>query len=107
MVASGVFTLAIAITEVHWVLIVMLLLQGAFCVVFYPVGIVAIAKVTQTEKRGIFTGTIMAVSSLLGIGFIPFIMGIIADRWSFQVGFMLLGLLTLAICPLVRLLRDL
>jgi NNP family nitrate/nitrite transporter-like MFS transporter len=107
MVASGVFTLAVAITETYWIIIAMLLLQGTFCVVFYPVGIVAISKVTKPEERAIFTGTIMAISGMLGIGLTPFMMGAIADQWSFQVGFVILGLLALAVCPLVRLLRDL
>lgn len=107
MVASGVFTLAVAITETYWIIITMLLLQATFCVVFYPVGIVAISKVTQPEERAIFTGTIMAISGMLSIGLTPFLMGAIADQWSFQVGFVILGLLALAVCPLVRLLRDL
>jgi hypothetical protein len=37
----------------------------------------------------------------------PFLMGAIADQWNFQVGFVILGVLALAVCPLVRLLRDL
>jgi MFS family permease len=105
--AGGFFTVTVAITQTHWLLVVLLLLQGTFCVVFFPVGIVAIAKVTQPEERGVFTGTIMAVSGLLGIGVTPFLLGAIADLWSFQVGFIILGVFTLAICPLARLLRGL
>ncbi len=104
--ASGVFTIAMALAGTHAVLTAVLLLQGTFCVVFFPVGIVAIAKVTRSEERGIFTGTIMAVSGLLGIGVTPFLLGAIADAWSFQWGFIILGLLTVAISPLARLLKG-
>lgn len=107
MIASGVFTLAMAFIETQWLLIAALLLQATFCIVFYPVGIVAIAKVTEPEQRGIWTGTIMAVSALMGMGVTPFLMGAIADVWCFQVGFAFLGVLALAISPLIRLMKNL
>jgi NNP family nitrate/nitrite transporter-like MFS transporter len=105
--AGGLFTLAMALIQTHWLLVIVLLLQGTFCVVFFPVGIVAIAKVGRPEERGVITGTIMAVSGMLAIGVTPFLLGAVADRWSFQAGFTILGILTLAISPLAQRLRSL
>jgi len=98
--AGGITTIGVALVNSPVILSVVLLLQATFCVVFFPVGIVAIAKVTEPQERGIFTGIIMGVSGLIGIGITPFVLGLIADIASFQVGFILLGIVTLAICPL-------
>jgi MFS transporter, NNP family, nitrate/nitrite transporter len=98
--AGGLATIGVAIVTSPMLLSFILLLQATFCVVFFPVGIVAIAKVTLPQERGIFTGVIMGISGLTGIGATPFLLGAIADIASFQLGFMLLGALTLVICPI-------
>jgi hypothetical protein len=97
--AGGLATIGVAIIPSPILLSFILLMQATFCVVFFPVGIVAIAKVTLPQERGVFTGVIMGISGLTAIGATPFLPGAIADIASFQVGFILLGALTLAICP--------
>jgi NNP family nitrate/nitrite transporter-like MFS transporter len=106
IVASGLSAIGLAAVQAHWLLAIMLVLQGTFCVVFFPVGIVAISKLTQTEERSLYTGVIMAVSGIICMGFAPALFGAIADAWSFQIGIYLLGLGTLAVSPLVFMLKD-
>jgi NNP family nitrate/nitrite transporter-like MFS transporter len=106
MIASALSAIGLAAAQPLWLLISMLLLQGTFCVVFFPAGIVAISKLTTIEERGLYTGATMAVSMMVGIGIAPALFGTIADTWSFQIGIYLLGFGTLAVCPLLVFLRD-
>ena len=76
--------------------VVGLFLQATFCVVFFPVGIVAVSKLTEPEERSVFAGIIMAISTIVGCGLTPFILGLIADLWRFQYGFLLLGAMNIA-----------
>jgi NNP family nitrate/nitrite transporter-like MFS transporter len=106
MVTSGLAALGLASAESAWLLSVMLVLQGTFCVVFFPAGIVAISKLTRPEERSLYTGTIMAVSVVVSLGIAPALLGAIADHFSFQVGLLMLGFATLLVCPLILFLRN-
>lgn len=106
MIASALSAVGLAAAHPQWLLIAMLLLQGTFCVVFFPAGLVAISKLARIEERGLYTGAIMAVSMMAGIGIAPALFGAIADAWTFQIGLYLLGLGTLVVSPLVFLLKD-
>lgn len=98
MGAGGLCTIGLALVQSHWLLTTMLFLQATFCVVFFPVGLVAISKLTAPEERSLFTGTIMAISGVLSIGMTPFVLGAIADAFSFQAGLFLVGVVTLCAC---------
>jgi NNP family nitrate/nitrite transporter-like MFS transporter len=95
---SGLSGVGLALSETTWLLVTMLLLQATFCVVFFPVGIMAISKLTLPEERSSFTGTIMAISGLIGIGVTPLLLGGIADVWNFQIGILVLAAINLAAC---------
>jgi NNP family nitrate/nitrite transporter-like MFS transporter len=105
-VASGLSAMGLSMAQPPWLLAVMLVLQGTFCVVFFPTGIVAISKLTDRDERSFYTGTIMAVSGMISLGIAPALFGAIADVYNFQIGLMLLGVGTLIICPLIMVLRD-
>jgi MFS family permease len=66
----------------------------------------AISQIAEVHERSVYTGTIMAVSQIVGIGATPFLLGAIADIWSFQLGLVFLGCLTLCLCPIITLLRK-
>jgi MFS family permease len=89
-----------------WILAVMLLAEATFSVVFFPAGIVAISRLTHLSERGMFTGMLMGISSIVGPGLSPFFLGLIADAWTFQVGILMMGVLTTLSCFLIRFLRD-
>lgn len=105
-IASGLSAIGVAVAQIQWLLAAMLMLQGTFCVVFFPAGIVAISKLTRTEERTLYTGVIMAVSGVICLGIAPALLGAIADVYNFQIGISLIGLGTLVACPLVMALRD-
>ena len=83
-----------------------LLLQGTFSVAFFPVGLMAISKLTNLQERTMYTGTIMAASQTIGLGLTPFLLGAIADRWNFNIGLFLLGTLTICHLPLFYFLKK-
>ena len=64
-VASGLSAMGLAMAQPPWLLAVMLVLQGTFCVVFFPTGIMAISKLTDADERSFYTGAIMAVSGVI------------------------------------------
>jgi MFS transporter, NNP family, nitrate/nitrite transporter len=96
MLVSGAALLGLGLADADRFLIAMLFLQATFCIVFFPVGIVAISKLTTPEERGVFAGIIMSVSTIVGCGLTPFLLGLVADIWRFQHGFIMLGLMNLA-----------
>jgi len=105
VLASGISTLGLALIDSQWLFLSLLLLQGTFSVVFFPVGIMAISQLADFNERGVYAGTIMAVSQMMGIGLTPFMLGAIADIWSFRTGLILLGILTLCHCPILKFLK--
>jgi MFS transporter, NNP family, nitrate/nitrite transporter len=108
MLMSGLAAIGLGLAGATALLIAMLFLQASFCVVFFPVGIVAIAKLTSPVERGVFAGIIMSISTIVGCGLTPFLLGLIADLWRFQHGFVLLGLLNIAaLLPALKLARRL
>ena len=106
LLATGLFTIGIAMAQAFWVLATMLLAQATFSVVFFPAGIVAISRLTHLSERTMFTGMLMGISSIVGPGLSPFILGLIADAWNFQVGILMMGVLTTLSCLLVKALRE-
>ena len=92
MVGSTLSSFGLGLADTNAILIAMLFFQATFCVIFFPVGIVAISKLTTPGERAVFSGTVMAVSTILGLGLAPFLLGLIADTWRFQYGFIMLGI---------------
>ena len=107
LLVTGIFTIAIAVIQIHWLLIALLFAQATFSVVFFPVGLVAVSKLTSLSERSMFTGAMMGISSITGAGVSPVVMGAVADHWNFQIGILSIGVMVLTICLLFKYLRDL
>lgn len=103
---SAISTIGLAAAKTGWILITMLMLQATFSVVFFPVALVAVSKLTGPDERGAFTGAIMSIGMVLGYGGAPLFLGAMADAWSFQTGLYTVGLITLCICPSAGFLRK-
>ena len=103
---SGFSTLGMALINNFPVFVCFLLLQGTFSVAFFPVGLMAISKLSSVEERTMYTGTIMAISQTIGLGLTPFLLGAIADLWDFHIGLILLGLLTICHLPMFYFLKN-
>lgn len=106
LLATGLTTVGIAVIGNYWVLSVMLFLQATFSVVFFPAGLVAIAKLTTLSERSMFTGILMSMSGIIGPGLSPIILGAIADVWNFQVGILGSGIIIILACFLVKPLKE-
>lgn len=99
-------TIGIAITQNYSFLVTMLVIHGTIGVTFFPVGFMAISKLTHVNERSVFTGTSVAIAAIVGRGMTPFVLGVIADAWNFQIGILLLGVFTAASCVFIRRLKD-
>ncbi len=106
LLSTGISTVALALAQSFWVLSAMLLIQATVCFAFFPVTLTAIAKLTEPHERSSFTGATLGISTILGVGLSPVILGAIADAWNFQVGIFMIGLLVCLSCLFLRWLQD-
>lgn len=106
LIATGISTIGVAVISMHWLLVVFLFAQATFSVVFFPVGLVAVARLTSLGERSIFTGAMMGISTLMGAGVSPVVLGAVADRWNFHIGILSIGILVTATCVWFKSLRD-
>jgi NNP family nitrate/nitrite transporter-like MFS transporter len=91
---TGISTIGIALVDNYHLLFTMLVSQATFSVVFFPVGLVMISKVTTQRERGVFTGIAIGAAGIVGPGLSPLILGAMADVWSFTIGILGVGILT-------------
>jgi len=103
---TGLSTMGMALAQVFWLLVGMLIIQATVSVAFFPAAIMTISKITRLEERSTFTGMIMAISVIFGIGFTAVGLGAVADRWNFQIGILVLGVLATLSCVLIRELKN-
>ncbi|MBW2028641.1 MAG: MFS transporter [Deltaproteobacteria bacterium] len=102
----GISTMGLALAPNQWLLAAMLVAQATISTMFFPAGIMAIAKSADPQERSVFTGVIVGISSIFGIGIAPTVLGAIADRRDFLSGILGLGILTMASVILTRKLED-
>ena len=107
LLASGFSTTGVALADSFPLLVTMLVLQATFMPIFFPAGLVTISKLTTFSDRSAFAGAVVAFGVVFGTGIAPTLLGAVADVWSFQMGMMVQGLLTMGICFLVKFLRGL
>jgi MFS family permease len=102
MLTTGLSTTGLALVRVTPLIMGMLLLQATFSVGFFPAALVAISQITSFSERSIFTGATVSVGVILGLGLTPFVLGAVADVWNFQIGILVLGILTTLSCGLLK-----
>lgn len=101
ILSTGFTTIGIALVHSYLLISIMLFLQATFSVVFFPAGLVAISKLTTLSERSVFTGVLMSLSSIVGPGLSPLILGAVADVWNFQIGILISGIIiTMSYFPL-------
>ncbi len=103
---TGLSTIGMALAQVFWLLVGMLIIQATVSIAFFPSAIIAISKITRFEERSTFMGLILTISAICGVGFTPVALGLVADRWNFQIGILVLGVLTTVSCVLIRELKN-
>jgi MFS family permease len=93
MVATGLLTMLLAARDMggmEW----RLFLQASISIGFFPLSLVAISRMFESEMRGQATGLIVTFGVVFGIGFAPYLLGLSGDLISFRFGIFILGILT-------------
>ena len=75
-------------------ILVTLILQATFSLAFFPVGLATISKLSPFTERSMSPGVIISIGMIFGTGAAPFILGVTADHFNFQIGILWLGVLT-------------
>jgi len=94
IIITGLSTIGVALAQVFWLLVGMLIIQATVSVAFFPSAIMAISKITRLDERSTFMGLTLVIASLCGVGIAPAALGAVADTWSFQVGILVVGVLS-------------
>ncbi|MEN6615904.1 MAG: MFS transporter [Syntrophorhabdus sp.] len=106
MVITGVFTVLLGMAPVRYTGVV-LFFQAFFVTGFFPVGLVAIARIFSSEMRSLATGIILSLSMVFGAGIIPYLLGVSGDLYSFRLGIIVLGTFTMLASTLIFRLKEL
>ena len=105
VLATGIFTVLLALSNVRWTP-VFLFLQACISPTFFVVGFVVVAKMFNQEQRGQATGFVVTIG-MIGTGLVPYFLGLSGDYYSFRVGILVLGILTALSSGLLYTLKEL
>jgi NNP family nitrate/nitrite transporter-like MFS transporter len=91
---TGLSTIGLSLSSTLPLILITLILQAILSLTFFPAGLATISKLTPLSERSMAFGVIISIGVIFGMGFTPFLLGIIADHLSFQVGILWLGIMT-------------
>jgi MFS family permease len=103
---TGLSTVGLSLPATLPMIMAALILQATLSIAFFPIGLSTISKLTPLSERAMVTGVIVSIGMIFGVGFVPFLLGLIADHFNFEVGILGLGILTTLSSLLVRFLKD-
>lgn len=103
---TSIFTVLLGITGVKYIGFI-LFFQAIFVTGFFPLGLVAMARIFGREIRSLATGMILALSILFGGGIIPYFLGVSGDLYSFGLGIVILGVLVMLSSTLLFHIKEL
>jgi NNP family nitrate/nitrite transporter-like MFS transporter len=106
LLAAGLSTIGLSLSSNLTLILITLILQATLSLMFFPAGLATISKLTPLSERSMVTGVIVSIGVIFGVGFTPFVLGLIADHFSFQIGILCLGILTTFSSLGVRLLGE-
>jgi len=106
IITTGLSTIGLSLASTFPLIVITLILQATLSLAFFPIGLASISKLTPLSERAMATGMIISIGVIFGLGFTPFLLGVIADHFSFQAGILGLGILTTLSSLMVRFLRD-
>jgi len=104
--ATGLSTIGLALSSTLSSILVTLTLQALLSLAFFPVAFIGVSKLTSISDRSMTFGFIIGIGVIFGTGGSPFILGLVADHWSFKVGILGLGVLTVLSSLMVRFLEK-
>ncbi len=103
---TSIFTILLGTIGVKYIAFV-LFFQAIFVTGFFPIGLVAIARIFDRKTRSLATGIILALSILFGGGLIPYFLGVSGDLYSFGLGIVILGVLVMLSSTLLFHIKEL
>lgn len=90
MVLAGLFTVFIGHRNLT-VVVTAMVLQGTAIAGFFAIGLMVISKAFKMEERGLASGLITTMGSILGSGLLPYLFGLAGDHISFRFGMLAFG----------------
>ncbi|MCX7965175.1 MAG: MFS transporter [Syntrophorhabdaceae bacterium] len=103
---TSIFTILLGISSTKYIGFI-LFFQAVFVTGFFPLGLVAIARIFSREIRSLATGFILALSILFGGGLIPYFLGLSGDFYSFGLGIVILGVMVMLSSTLLFHIKEL
>jgi len=94
LILTGITTVLLGIMPGFWV-VVAVFLQPAIAGCFFPAGFAALSEIGPASSRNVAVSLTVPIGMLLGAGAIPMFIGIMGDKGSFALGFILVGVLIL------------
>jgi MFS transporter, NNP family, nitrate/nitrite transporter len=105
LLLTGSLTMSLASGNVEWMK-VLLFLQASIAIAFFPIALIFISRIFERDERGQATGLIITLGVMVGIGLIPYLLGLSGDLLSFRFGIFFLGLFTVLSSTLVHFLPE-
>jgi NNP family nitrate/nitrite transporter-like MFS transporter len=106
MLLTGILTVLLGMASVRFTALC-LFLQALFVTGLFPLGFVAISKISSRETRGLAMGIISTMGMVIGGGLIPYFLGICGDLLSFRFGISALGVVVIMSSGLIFFLKEL
>jgi MFS family permease len=98
--ATGLFTALVALSELRLVLI-FLFMQATISAGFFPLALVHVSRLFDAHSRGQAIGFLFTFGTI-GVGVMPYLLGLSGDLVSFRLGFVLLGAITASSAVFLR-----
>jgi NNP family nitrate/nitrite transporter-like MFS transporter len=103
---TGLSTIGLSLASSLPLILTALILQALLAISYFPACFAAISNLTSLSERAMFTGVILSIGVIFGMGSTPFLLGVTADHFSFKVGIFGLGILVTLSSFLVLLLEE-
>ena len=91
---TGLSTIALSLASSLSLILITLVLQATLSLAFFSAGLATISSLTLLSERSMAIGATVSFGMIFGTGGTPFVLGLVADHFSFQVGILWLGILT-------------
>lgn len=102
--ATGLFTALVALKDLRWVMI-FLFAQATISAGFFPLALVHVSRLFEAHSRGQAVGFLFTFG-VVGVGVMPYLLGLSGDLVSFRLGFVLLGAVTASSAVLLHSLKG-
>jgi MFS family permease len=103
---TGLSAIGLSLASSIPLILITLILQATLSIVFFPAFLAGISKLTPLSERSMAIGSILFIGSIFGMGGTPFLLGLTADHFSFQIGIFCLGILVTLSSFMVKFLKE-